>query len=47
MSVLRTRQGQKGLILSDLERNLLNQKAKEERPRRGRRMLKGEHCVMD
>lgn len=40
--VLRTRQGQRHLILNDWERNLLNQRAKEEKLRRGKRMLKGE-----
>lgn len=39
--VLRTRQGQRHLILSDLERKLQNQKAKEGKARRGKRMLKG------
>ena len=40
--VLITRQGQSHLILNDWERKLLNQRAKEERLQRGKRMPKGE-----
>ena len=41
--VLRTRQGQRPLTLNDWERNLLNQRVKEEKLRREKRMLKGEN----
>lgn len=42
MSVHLTRQDQKHLIRKDLEKNPQNQKAKDQKPRKEKRMLKGE-----